>query len=84
MGVMYPSAPGISAILVTPNDNADLPRGVCRAIEILSAGNVVTVAQSDPDSGAITRTGYPVGTVIPVCVRRVKATGTTATIAALY
>jgi hypothetical protein len=84
MGVMYPDASAVSQIAVTPNDNVDLPGGSCRALEVLVGGNIVCIAATDPDAGAITRTGYLAGTIIPISIRRVKATGTTATVLALY
>ncbi len=59
---------------VTPNDTADLPQ-VTRALYIGTTGNLTIVAAS----GAQARfTGVPGGTVLPVRVARVLATGTDA------
>ena len=62
------------AAAVTPSDTVDLPQ--FSVIYVGGAGNVkVTTAQGT----AVTFTGVNGGTVIPVRVRRVWATGTTAT-----
>ena len=68
---MYPE----DAAAVTPSDTADLPQ--FSVIYVGGAGNVkVTTAQGS----AVTFSGVNAGTVIPVRVRRVWATGTTATL----
>lgn len=68
---MYPE----DAAAVTPSDSADLPQ--FSVIYVGGAGNVkVTTAQGS----AVTFSGVNAGTVIPVRVRRVWATGTTATL----
>lgn len=74
--------PASSQIAVTPNDSADLPKGVCKALEVIADGDVSCLAESDDTP--ITRTGMTAGSVILVRVRRVYATGTTATVVALY
>lgn len=68
---MYPE----DAAAVTPSDSADLPQ--FSVIYVGGAGNVkVTTAQGS----AVTFSGVNAGTVIPVRVRRVWSTGTTATL----
>ena len=68
---MYPE----DAAAVTPSDSADLPQ--FSVIYVGGAGNVkVTTAQGS----AVTFSGVNAGTVIPVLVRRVWSTGTTATL----
>ena len=68
---MYPE----DAAAVTPSDTADLPQ--FSVIFVGGAGNVkVTTAQGS----AVTFSGLNAGTVLPVRVRRVWATGTTATL----
>lgn len=68
---MYPE----DAAAVTPSDTADLPQ--FSVIYVGGAGNVkVTTAQGS----AVTFSGVNAGTVIPVRVRRVWSTGTTATL----
>jgi hypothetical protein len=61
-------------VAVTPNDNADLA-APCLALYIGSAGAlVVTMADgTDVTFGAVTA-----GSLLPIRVRRVKATGTVA------
>lgn len=67
---MYPE----DAAAVSPSDTVDLPQ--FSVIYVGGAGNVkVTTAQGT----AVTFTGVNAGTVIPVRVRRVWSTGTTAT-----
>ena len=69
----YPMFPE-DAAAVTPSDSVDLPQ--FSVIYVGGAGNVkVTTAQGT----AVTFTGVNAGTVIPVRVRRVWSTGTTAT-----
>jgi len=68
---MYPE----DAAAVTPSDSVDLPQ--FSVIYVGGAGNVkVTTAQGS----AVTFSGVNAGTVIPVRVRRVWSTGTTATL----
>lgn len=74
------TAPAKSQVLVTPADE-DLPGGVCKAIEVIAAGNVVTLAEGD--TVAVTRPGVAPGTIIPVRIKQVR-TGTTATVVAYY
>ena len=71
------------AVLVTPSDSDDLPGGLAKAgLYIGGAGNVRVTMASGAD---VTFSGVPAGTVLRVAVRRVWATGTTATdIVALY
>lgn len=57
----------VSAIAVVTNDSADLTR-VSNGLYIGGAGVAVTF------------TGVPVGTFLPIKVKRVYATGTTATL----
>ena len=66
---------------VTPNDGADLPDGVCRALQIGVAGDVKVLAEGDTDPIVV-----PVQAGTWDCwVRKVFATGTTATgIVAMY
>ena len=69
----YPMFPE-DAAAVTPSDSADLPQ--FSVIYVGGAGNVkVTTAQGS----AVTFSGVQSGGVLPVRVRRVWATGTTAT-----
>jgi hypothetical protein len=66
---------------VTPDNDNDLATGVCKALLIGVAGTVSVIAADDTDAVTLT---VEAG-VLPVRVRRVRATGTTATsIVALY
>ncbi|OXM83966.1 spike base protein, RCAP_Rcc01079 family [Paenibacillus rigui] len=70
------------AVVVTPNDSADLTGGATLAIYIGGSGNV----KADmADGSTVTFNALSVGIVHPLSVRRVYATGTTATnIVGLY
>lgn len=59
----------------TPSDVAELSF-FARALYVGGAGNVVLVTRSGAE---VTFTGVPVGTILPVQTKQVKATGTTAT-----
>lgn len=67
---------------VTPDDDADLPNGPCKALLVAADGDLEIVAQEDEGAGALT---IPVvaGQYILVRVRRVME-ATTATVVALY
>ena len=60
---------------VTPSDSTDLTT-LARAIYVGGAGNVVAVRH---DNTAVTFTGVQAGTVLPIAVRRINSTSTTAT-----
>lgn len=69
----FPMFPG-DAAAVTPNDAVDLPQ--ISVIFVGVGGNIkVTTAQGTD----VTFTGVNAGTVLPIQVRRVWSTGTTAT-----
>ena len=70
---LYGAVEGIS---VTPSDSTDLSITFSRAIYIGGAGDL-TVTMFN--GGDITFKAVPVGSLLPVCARRIKATGTTAT-----
>jgi hypothetical protein len=65
-----------SAFDVTPNNNVDLPNGVT-GIYVGGTGHlrIQTLDGAFPTFSAV-----PVGTVIPVQIRRVMASGTSATL----
>ena len=66
---------------VTPSDTVDFD-DLARALYIGGAGNVVAVRH---DGTTVTFAGVQAGTVLPIAVRRVNSTSTTATsIVALY
>jgi len=66
---------------VTPSNSTDFDV-LCRALYVGGAGNLVAVMY---DGTAVTFTGVPAGTLLPIAARRVNSTSTTATsIVALY
>lgn len=69
--------PACSAAVVTPSDSTDLAL-YSRALYIGGAGNV-TVDMIETGS-TITFSGVAAGTLLPIGVRRVRSTGTTATL----
>lgn len=75
------TAPAEGAVAVTPSDSTDLTY-MARALYIGGAGSVnVDVA----DGTTVVFAGLAAGTILPVRVKRVRATSTTATnIVALY
>lgn len=75
------TAPAVEFQAVTPSDATDLTR-FTRALYIGVGGNVVCV---DFLNNVVTFVGVTAGSVLPIRVARVNATGTTATsIVALY
>lgn len=73
---------GSSGSNVTPSDTVDLT-AYAKAVVVTVAGNLVILPSKNVDDGAhtITFTGCPVGFIPPYRVRRVLATGTTASVA---
>lgn len=68
--------PASRAFAVSPNDSTDLTN-YTRALYIGGAG-AVKVDTTGGDT--VTFSAVPVGTVLPICVKRVYNTGTTATL----
>jgi len=69
------SNPAENAVAVVPNDSSDLTN-TARALYIGGAGNI----KVDTSAGdTVIFYAAPVGSIIPVRVRRVYSTGTTAT-----
>jgi len=68
-------APAQKAFSITPDDSTDLAL-TTRAIYTGKGGTLVCILLDD--SAEVTFTNLPAGVVLPVRVRRVKATGTTA------
>lgn len=65
---------------VTPNNDADLPNGPAKSLIVTVAGDVSFLPVDNPDNDPVTLTGLSVGNDVPFIVRRVLATGTTATV----
>lgn len=68
--------PAVRAFSITPNDGADLPE-VVRALYVGGAGDISVILVGD--SSAVVLVAVPVGSLLPIRVKRVRATGTTAT-----
>lgn len=83
-GADHLAAQGRLAVAVAPNDNADLPLGPCKALWVSGAGTVQAVSVADTGNSGVPLGNLPAGTLVPLRVRRVPATGTTATLLALY
>ena len=78
-----------AAIAVVPDNGADLPQGVCRALWVGIGGDLEldlnTHDQSGLPSSQIVLKNVSSGELLPLEVKRVRATLTTATdIVALY
>ena len=75
------SAPARSAVAITPSDVTDLT-DVCRGVYVGGAGNVAAVMLTGE---VVTFVGATAGTTIPIRVKRINSTNTTATgLVALY
>lgn len=71
----------LDAAAVTPNDATDLPRGTCQGLMVTATGNLSVLMAG---GGQLDLTGVAANVLLPLNVRRVRATGTTATVVALY
>jgi hypothetical protein len=69
------TAPARHGFAITPADGADLGE-LTRALYVGGAGNITLVMASGAE---LLLSGVPAGSLLPLRVRRVKATGTTAT-----
>lgn len=72
IGLESPASHGFA---IAPSDGADLVE-TTRAIYVGSSGNLAVTLASGAE---VTLTGIPGGTLLPVRLRRIRATGTTAT-----
>lgn len=75
-------APFSSLKDVSPSNTVDLPDGVAKGLLVTVDGDLVIIAEDD----TLPVTAFPVvaGQVLNVRVKRVKLTGTTATVKAGY
>jgi len=69
-------SPGVHAYAITPSDTTDLST-TCRAIYVGSAGDIVVDMAGGETS--VTFSNVTDGGMLPIRVRRVYSTGTTAT-----
>lgn len=75
--------PARAAVIVTPDDANDLAIKPTRALWVGGAGALSLIFADE--TAAVLISGVPAGTLLPFQVKRVRSTGTTATlIAALY
>lgn len=72
------SQPATKAVAVTPSDSTDLTT-YAKAIYVGGAGNIAVIMKYNSADTGVTFNGVTAGTVLPIQVRRVLATGTTAT-----
>ena len=70
------TSPARNSFSIIPDDASDLVT-TCRALFIGGAGNI-SVSLAD-DSSSLVFKNIPAGTVVPIAVKRVEATLTTAT-----
>lgn len=77
----YGTNPASQVAAVTKSDSTELV--AVRGLWVGGAGDVAVIAAED--SAAVTIVGVPAGTLLPIRVRKVMSTNTTATsIVALY
>lgn len=81
-GLSDVSAPADSAVVITPDDNTDLVNNT-KSIYVGGTGNLSVVMLGD--GSTVLFSGIPAGAILPIQVKRIRATGTTASlIVALY
>jgi hypothetical protein len=70
------TSPGTRAFAITPSNSEDLPH-LTRAIYVGGTGDIAVVMQGGDE---VTFSSVFAGSLLPVRVKRVKVTGTTATL----
>lgn len=74
------TAPAAQIVPVMPDDENDLPNGICRALLVGTAGTATVI-----DASGVERTGIPLQRGFnPIGIKRVKAGGTASDLWALY
>lgn len=73
---IHDDRPSQSAFAITPDNSNDLPE-VVRFIYVGGTGDLTVILENDETE--VTLKDVPVGALIPMRVKRVKATGTDAT-----
>lgn len=71
-------SPARYAEAVTPSNSADLPT-VARGLYTGAGGSIAVYMEGDDSGTSVVFSDAPAGAVIPIRVRRVLSTGTTAT-----
>lgn len=74
-----PESFGRFSRLVSPSDSADLPT-ISKSVVCVTSGNVSVVPVNNSDAAPVPFVGVAAGFIVPFQVRRVMATGTTATV----
>lgn len=77
-----PTGFGRKGLAITPNNTTDLDP-IPKAINVTGAGTLAIVPVGNGDAEIITYTSVSPGFMPPYIVRRVMATGTTATVASI-
>ncbi len=77
------ASPARKLVAITPNDGADIAAN-CKALWVVTGGTLAVVAVDDTSNTGVALGTLTAGTVVPVRVRRVPATGTTAVVLGLY
>jgi len=72
------SKPATQAFVISPSDTADLPGGFTRGIYVGGTGNLRVDMIEGP--GDVLFQAVPAGTVLPIRVKKVWSTNTTATL----
>lgn len=75
-----PQSFGRMSALVTPSDSVDLPN-IAKAVVCLTSGNIEIVPAGNSVSASVTFVGVSPGFIPPFQVRRVRAAGTTCSVA---
>ena len=71
------SFPAATAEEITPNDSADITNGFTKGVWVGGTGDLRVIMIND--TAAVTFTNVQGGSLLPIRVKRVLATGTTAT-----
>jgi len=71
----YETSVSYTAVPITPSDSADIAGGPMRWVDVLTGGNVAFV---DARGNDVALSNVPSGYSIKCVVKRIKATGTTA------
>lgn len=75
-----PNSFGRSSRAITPSDTVDITNGPVKAVIAASAGNLKILPADNATSVPVAFVDIPAGFVPPFIVKRVFATGTTATV----
>lgn len=68
------------SVAITPNDSTDLSGSYPVRLRVISAGTLSYTPAMNADGDYVTTQSLPAGYVLDVMVRRVRSTGTTATV----